>query len=86
MAVKGSGAWKKSFEINVAIKYLEQSKAFCRNPSNQSNHMTMEGFLDKQATTIQKCFKGGMRCQGNEKTPNRSILLQRAYAVPWKNP
>jgi hypothetical protein len=58
MAVKCSGARKKSLEMSAAIKYLEPSNIFSRNPANQSNNMTVEEFLDKQATTIQKCLKG----------------------------
>jgi hypothetical protein len=58
MAVEGSGARKKSLEMSAAIKYLESSIYFSRNPSNRSNNITIEEFLDKQATTIQKCLKG----------------------------
>jgi hypothetical protein len=58
MAVKCSGARKKSLEMSGAIKYLESSNIFSRNPSNRSDNMTIEEFLDKQATTIQKCLRG----------------------------
>jgi hypothetical protein len=58
MAVKCSGERKKSLEMSVAIKYLEPSNTFSRNPSNRSNKMTIEEYLDKQATTIQKCLSG----------------------------
>jgi hypothetical protein len=58
MAVKCSGARKKSLEMTASIKYLASSNVFSRNPCNRSNNMTMEEFLDKQATTIQKCLKG----------------------------
>ena len=58
MAVKSSVARKKSLEMTAAIKYLEPSNIFSRNPSNPSNNMTIEEFLNKQATTIQKCSRG----------------------------
>jgi hypothetical protein len=57
-AIKCSVARKKSLEMTAAIKYLESSNIFSRNPCNQSNNMTIEEFLNKQATTIQKCLKG----------------------------
>jgi hypothetical protein len=53
-----SGARKKSLEMSASIKYLESNNIFSRNPCNPSNNMTVEEFLDKQATKIQKCLKG----------------------------
>ena len=45
-------------EMTAAIKYLESRNIRSRNPSNPSNDMTIEEFLDKQATTIHKCLRG----------------------------
>jgi hypothetical protein len=57
-SVNCSGARKKSLEMSASIEYLESSNICSRNPCNGSNNMTVEEFLDKQATTIQKCLKG----------------------------
>ena len=49
MAVKScSGARKKTLEMTAAIKYLEPSNIFSRDPSNRSNNMTIEEFLDNK--------------------------------------
>ena len=50
MAMNCSHSRKRSVEMTAAIKYLESSNIFSRNPSNPSNNMTIEEFLDKQAT------------------------------------
>jgi hypothetical protein len=58
IAVNCSDARKKSVEMTAAIKFLNASNIVSRNPSNPSNNMSIEEFLDKQAATIQKCLKG----------------------------
>jgi hypothetical protein len=83
IAFNYSGARKKSVEMSASIKYLESSNIWSRNPCNRSNNMTVEEFLDKQATTIQKCLKGralrraanAMRRLATDQTYRKELML-----------
>ena len=57
-AVNTSGARKKSLEMTSAITFVDSDHIRSRNPNNPSNDMTIEEFLGRQATKIQKCLKG----------------------------
>jgi hypothetical protein len=72
-----SGARKKSLEMSASIKYLESNNIFSRNPCNPSNNMTVEEFLDKQATKIQKCLKG--RALRRAAKAMRRLATDQAY-------
>jgi hypothetical protein len=93
MAVKCSGARKKSLEMSAAIKYLESSNIFSRNSANQSNNMTIEEFLDKHATTIQKCLKGqalkraakAMRRLATDQSYRKELMLHLAKSLAMRD-
>jgi hypothetical protein len=72
-----SGARKKSLEMSASIQYLESNNIFSRNPSNPSNNMTVEEFLNKQAKTIQKCLKG--RALRRAAKAMRRLATDQAY-------
>jgi hypothetical protein len=72
-----SDARKKSLEMSAAIKYLDSSNISSRNPGDPSNNMTVEEFLDKQATTIQKCLKG--RALRRAAKAMRRLATDQAY-------
>jgi hypothetical protein len=79
MYVNCSGARKKSLEMSGSIEHLESSNILSRNPCNPSNTMTVEEFLDKQATTIQKCLKG--RCLRRASKAVRRLATDQRYRI-----
>ena len=64
IAVNTSGTRKKSFEMTrSAITFVDSKHIRSRNLNNPSNDMTIEEFLGRRATKIQKCLKGrALRC------------------------
>ena len=58
ISVNTSGTRKRSLEMTAAITFVDSKHIRSRNPNNPSNDMTIEEFLGRQATKIQKCLKG----------------------------
>jgi hypothetical protein len=75
------------------IKYLEPSNIFSRNPSNRSNNMSIKKFLDKQATTIQKCLRGvalkhfakAMRRLVTDQSYRKELLIYMGKALAMRD-